>query len=240
MPRKRETSSTGTPDQIGEVVGTITGAVVRVPGERLQYWIGRKKKLAHEVTRILGGITMPDYRDLLADWEKFCREVYGITVDLSGVRIPNPQEGFDRLLVVPQGLTMNRAYKACADAFPSWRYVDDLDKEVIQNDRDPKNGSYPIWARNRVEADDELRNLSANELTRESGTYMTLLERLLYERKYFAETGGHLDVKNVTLCAGSRYLYGYVPDVHWDGELEVGYYHPEDAYDYLRARAVVP
>jgi hypothetical protein len=33
-----------------------------------------------------------------------------------------------------------------------------------------------------------------------------LLERLLYELKYFAETGKHLDIDNLTLCSGSRDL----------------------------------
>jgi hypothetical protein len=60
--------------------------------------------------------------------------------------------------------------------------------------------------------------------------------------KYFDETKQHLDVKNVTLCAGSRDADGGVPDVDWGGggvKLHVDWYSVGSADPSLRARAAV-
>jgi len=57
---------------------------------------------------------------------------------------------------------------------------------------------------------------------------------------YFRETGKHLDIQNVTLCAGSRSAAGNVPCVDWnDGEVRVRYYDPGLADGDRRGRSVV-
>ena len=44
-------------------------------------------------------------------------------------------------------------------------YTEDMDAEVMQNDRDPnRDGSYVVGFQKAVEADEENRNLSANQL----------------------------------------------------------------------------
>ena len=66
------------------------------------------------------------------------------------------------------------------------------------------------------------------------------MERLIFEMKYYDETGKHLDISNVTLCAGSRDSVGFVPHVNrHDGKLRVDWYCPDDAHDGLRARVAV-
>ena len=42
-----------------------------------------------------------------------------------------------------------------------------------------------------------------------------LLERIIFEIKYFSETGKHLDIKGLTFCSGSRYSDGDVPSAGW-------------------------
>jgi len=87
-----------------------------------------------------------------------------------------------------------------------------------------------------------LKNLSANDLGRRNIAGITLEERLVYELKYFEETGNHLDIKNWTLCAGSCYSDGFVPGVYWvsvAGELVVGGFSPGDRGGVLRSRAAV-
>ncbi len=44
---------------------------------------------------------------------------------------------------------------------------------------------------------------------------MTLLERLFLELVYFLSTMKHLDVRNRTLCVGSRDKKNGVPHVRW-------------------------
>lgn len=83
------------------------------------------------------------------------------------------------------------------------------------------------YFKKNIEADPELANKSANELKQEE--QITLRERLLLELQYFKETGGHLDIDNITLCAGSRDSGGYVPNVYWHAdhrELCVRWCHP--------------
>ena len=74
--------------------------------------------------------------------------------------------------------------------------IDDLDKDVSTNDRDPnRDGSYVVGFRRTVEADEENANKSANVLKTESHKGATLLERLLPELGYFLTTRHFLDVK---------------------------------------------
>lgn len=178
---------------------------------------------------------------LLIDWQTFYADLFGLELDISSLCIPERQEGFSRLLVMPQGMTASRLYEACSKLFHCWRYTENLD--AITSDRDPaKLGTYAIWIRDRVEADEELKNQSAKMLAQAGIKGMTLSERLAFELKYFKETGKHLDVKNITLCSGSRYPFGVVPCVDWHagrGGMRVSWYGHVDRDDDLRARAAV-
>ncbi|MFA7252836.1 MAG: hypothetical protein WC027_03180, partial [Candidatus Paceibacterota bacterium] len=162
-----------------------------------------------EIISQIGNI-FPRQSDLgdsvIKDWERFYQKVFGLTVDFSGVRIPAKRAGFDRLLLIPKGVSLNLVYDVVNQKhFPCWRYTNDLDLAISKNDRDPnKDGSYAIWIRGGEEADEELRNLSADDLASRQIKTVTLLEQRIFELKYFLETGRHLDQKTVTLCGGSR------------------------------------
>ncbi len=182
------------------------------------------------------------YSSLIADWQNFYHGT-GIETDFSNLRIPERQLGFDRLIIMAQGLTPQLLYDKCAKLFPCWKWTDKGLDEVIDfsfQARSAKNGAYAIWLRDRVEADEELKNLSANDLKRQGIPGITLEERLIFDFKYFKETGKHMDVTNWTLCSGSRCSGGSVPGVGWrGGELCVGWYVPGDASGSLRSRQVV-
>ena len=182
----------------------------------------------------------PKSSEILLQWEKFFNQVFGLEVNLLDVKIPRKRRGFDRIIVVPQGLTLNQVIQACKDRFQVYCYWNDLDKSITVDDCTPVDGSYAIRIRDRVEADEELKNLSAKQLEERDIKGTTLLERLILEIKHYQETEEHLDIKNVTLCSGSRGSGGDVPSVGWSaGWLYVGWYSPDYAYSYLRARAVV-
>ena len=178
--------------------------------------------------------------DPVTDWQNFYRDTFDSEVDFSELQVPKKEEGFDRLIIVAQGMTPQRLYDKCKELFPCWKWTDKNFNKVVSSERTSKNGAYAVWFRDRIEADEELKNLSANDLKEQGITGITLEERLLYELKYFAETGKHLDVKNITLCSGSRDSDGGVPDVYWcSDQLEVYWYDPDDGYEFLRSRRAV-
>ncbi|MCX6766489.1 MAG: hypothetical protein NT170_01765 [Candidatus Moranbacteria bacterium] len=115
-----------------------------------------------------------------------------------------------------------------------------LPDEIVESERTAENGHYAVWVRARVEADDEFKNLSANDLKKQGHKGITLEERLVLELFYFWKSGKHLDIQNVTLCAGSRYSDGNVPNVNWnDDKLNVNWYNTGNANDNLRSREEV-
>jgi hypothetical protein len=172
----------------------------------------------------------------------FYKKFFGKEYDFSNIFIPEkPNVGHWRLLIIAD-LTLEQLYAKCKELFPCWRWTDEnLDKKVVWNERNAKNGAYAIWVKDEVEADEELKNISANSIKERKITAETLAERLIHELKFFDETGKHLDIKNVTLCSGSRYDDGFVPDVDWDDDsrLSVDWYYPDFTNDDLRSRQVV-
>lgn len=113
------------------------------------------------------------------------------------------------------GLTSNKVvagHKRLGVKF--YLHADDLDAAVPKHDRDPnKQRAYVVAFRCNVEADEEFKNLSANQLAKQGHKGITLPERLWLGAGFYVATGQHLDVESITLCAGSRHSAGYVPYV---------------------------
>ncbi len=174
-------------------------------------------------------------------WRKIYCDHFGI--ELGPVVIRTHRKGFDRLIVVAKGVTTQKAFEVCEKLFPSWKSTNDnLDEAVSINDRMPTVATYAFWVRDRIEADEELKNMSANDLASKASSTETVLERELHEIVYFLETGKHLDLVNVSLLAGSRSRLGGVPRAHWgDGKFRVIVllYDPGLAIALLRGRQVV-
>ncbi|MBM3256065.1 MAG: hypothetical protein FJZ04_01165 [Candidatus Moranbacteria bacterium] len=208
-------------------------------------WRENGKALAKAFREVLFPLSdVPeDHRTILSDWQNFYQQLFGKEYDFSGVRIPEkPSDGRWRLLIIID-LSLEQLYAKCKELFPCLRWTDEnLDKIVIRNERDAKNGAYAIWVRDEVEADEDLKGLSANDIEAKKITSETLVERLTHELKFFDETGKHLDVKNITLCAGSRYSVGSIPHVYFNpdhGRVDVYWSHPDYRYVFLRVRQVV-
>jgi len=238
-----------TPDWVKKI-GTMLAEIFRQlylglkePGkglslEQLQLFIEHRNPFAKVATKLVDA-----YEHIRRDWEKFYKDNFNLTVDFSGVRIPNyPGIGW-RLLIIAQGqgITLEQVFRAFT--FKTWKWTDrSLDDVVVENERDSKNGAYAIWVRDEREADEVHKNKSANQVKAEKLSTETPTERLVHEFKYFQETGKHLDVDNITLCSGSRCRGGNVPLVLWhrfDDELRVDWYLSGNATDRLRAREVV-
>jgi len=194
---------------------------------------GGKKRCVSRKAEMIGA---SGYEDLLAEWSRFYKEVFGIEADFTDLQIPEKQDGFNWLIVMLAGLTPNKLFAKCEERFASWCYTYDI--ETIKSVR-TADKTYAVWVRDNIEADKENKNKSANDCDKEGIKGITLEERLLLELFYHWRTGKHLDSINVTLCSGSRYPYGHVPNVCWHGlKVHVNYYAPDYCYECLRARSV--
>lgn len=176
-------------------------------------------------------------------WMRFYRDE-GIVVDPDSLTIPPKPEGKWWLIVVAPGLTYNQVVAMLRKKFEVWLWTKDLDKVInlSKEQRRAIDKPYAIWVKANVEADSELRGKSANDLAGQD--VVTLMERLLLEVFYFCliAEGKHLDINNVTLCAGSRCVVGSVPHVNLysdDGRVGVLDYNPDRSFDNLRARQAV-
>ncbi len=219
---------------IGDVPGNVLGMIAdlahklqhgKISPEELALFLKRKNPFTQEVTTSI------------EDWQSFYREVFGQDVDFSELQIPEKQEDFNWLIVVLAGLTPNKLFAKCQERFASWCYTDDLD--IIKSVR-TADKTYVAWVRDRIEADKENKNKSANDCEKEGITGSTLEERLILELFYHWRTGKHLDIQSVTLCSGSRSPDGDVPLVSFRVDrVSVGCCIPGVADGGLRARSAV-
>lgn len=183
-------------------------------------------------------------------WNLLFARRFGFRVNFSKINLPSVKDNHVFSIVMPRQLARgkvgiaNRIVGVCKESFLCYSYYDDLDAAIVHNERTPKNGSYAIRVGSHIEAtdgDSELKNLSANGIWERGLLTLTLPERLMQELYIWHTLGRHLDARDATLCAGSRYSDGCVPCVYWcGGVLGVYYYSPDDRYDRLRARAAVP
>ena len=174
----------------------------------------------------------------LKEWQKFYQEVFGLTFSVEDIKIPKARQGFDRVILMAQGLTLDGVYAACAERFPCVRHYTKLNEDIVKNERVPDE-TYALRMRGGRESDKELADFSADDLREKKIMSATLLEYLLYQLKYFNETGELLDAKHITLCAGSRYKDGRVPTaISHRGELKIHWCAPHEKNPRLRAREV--
>lgn len=147
-------------------------------------------------------------------YARYYRDVFGKTVDLSVLSVPEgPTYKCWPIVVVPGLVTNNERFDASKKLFGNaWRYVDDLNtvRDIVTRPKTP----YVVYVKATVEADPDLASVSAEAIEQRALNVLTLGERLdLGLQHHYFFGGEHLDVENVTLCAGSRCADGDVPFV---------------------------
>lgn len=209
--------------------------------------VDRTKRIV-STNLVNAGITlasqMLDPKLFLDEMVEFYGQVYDIKpMKLLEVSLPKPQPGFCWGLIMIPGITIEQDLTGCNKDFGVWRWTDDNLDKITKSVRSANKSSYAVWLRDRVEADEEHKSKSYKVLAEVKINGINLPERIRLERWFYWRTkGGHLDVKNWTLCSGSLYSAGGVPGVGWgsgSGKLGVSWCSPGDARGDLRAREVV-
>lgn len=193
----------------------------------------------------------PEANQLIDEWFNLYRDLFSITPTFSDLVIPPKREGFDWLVINTRWMMPQLVFDTCKSQFQCWKYTGESLDSVIdpdQEERTSQTRSYAIWVRDRIEADEEHKNQSANQVRTLNIKTMTLTERELLELWYYLKAKKenkqkkHLDYSNYTLTCGSRDRGGDVPYVRWYGHLGKLYVYacyPDDVGDYWRSREVV-
>lgn len=203
--------------QLGSLAGFIVEFLASILNfSQVTYWLAHKSELKKKL-RIVFSI-VDEYADAREEWQRIYKTHFNWDVDFSQVIIHTmPTNGKWRLLFIPKGMTLNLAFSICEKLFTTWKYADDLNKAISKNIRNTES-HYAVWVRDEVEPDKEFLGKSTRQADLEMKIGITLLERIIFEIKYFTETGNHLDIKGATFCSGSRDSDGNVPGADWRGD----------------------
>ncbi len=158
-----------------------------------------------------GYITVTDDSMMLSDWESHYVSELGWDVDFSDVLVSKKPEGNYRLLVIAKGLTMNQVWNSWK--FPKASSFKNLDEIIAINSRNADKGHYAIWVKNGLSPDTEFLGFNVAHVDPDMKIGITLLERMVFESKHYAETGRSLDRSGGTFCSGSRTIDGGIPSV---------------------------
>lgn len=174
----------------------------------------------------------------LADWEIFYAEVFGIDTNFASAHIPHQVQDFERLLIRERSVTPESVLSKCREFMRVGNpFTGDLNR-IVENH--PPKTDRAVWLRDRIESDIELSDISAQILAENGVVSITFEDRILFEIKYFLETGDHLDHHSINLCAGSRMSFGYAPYVYWNiDRLRIGCCLLADHGPRIRSRQVI-
>jgi hypothetical protein len=195
--------------QLGALAGFIVEFLASILNfSQVEYWLKHKSELKKKLREVFS--IVDEFSEIREEWQKFYKTHFNWDVDFSQVIIPAmPTDGKWRLLFIPRGMALNLAFSICSKLFKSWKYCDNLDKAVSKNIRNPQS-HYAVWVRDKVEPDVKFLGKSTRQADPDMKIGITFLERIIFEIKYFTETGNHLDVKGLTFCSGSRVFDGSV------------------------------
>jgi len=182
---------------------------------------------------------LDEFSDIREEWKEFYKTHFDWDVDFSFVIISKkPKKGNWRLLFIAKSMNHNLAFKICKKLFKSWKVYDDLDNNISKNIRSA-DSHYVVWVRDEIEPDKNLLGKSIKEVDSDMNG-ITLLERIIFEIKYFTETDKHLDIKYITFCSGSRDLDGNIPRAYWYyKKFSVDWDDLSDSYSIYGIRLVV-
>ncbi len=159
----------------------------------------------------------------IRQWEEFYLKYFLLAVDFSGLA-DSDVKGCDFescfLIVVPQGMTMNKVLSVTRRVYPVATVYSDLDGYVQDNNRKADH-DYLVFVSRSIKRDEDSSGLSADDSKIADNSGVTLLERLLLGLWYFSVTGKHLDCGQDMFCSGSCDFEGNVIGVKYFKDLDV-------------------
>ncbi len=228
---------------VGEVPGNVLGMMADLNLKLLH-----GSKTPQQLEKFLKGenpFEGLDYSIIFADYEKYFWKIHGLKTDFAGIRVPEADDNdFPWFVCRPKNFFAERAYSGGKKLYPRWKYTDkSLDVALdLSFGRDGEIEPYITRFRANWEADENLANLSANQVLEKGINTACLTERLILGDFLYWKFKRQLDVEKITLCAGSRCSGGGVPSVDWRGrfgELRVDWYDPGGSGGGLRSRSAV-
>lgn len=214
--------------------------------ENLRIFLENKRKFLNEVSRQMDqGFLNPgtglgldqchmfvehqnpflDVDALLDEWTCFYKHLGVGEIDFSDIVVPKRRPGFNRLIVIPQGLTLEMTIELCREFFPCYIYGAKRPEGVrIIGAGENFESGYALWARNNRETDPKLKGMCVCKCRETNKRFMKLIPRLLFELKFFHERDRHLDENGVsstyTVCPDTY----FIDEDKWVPEISFGPY----------------
>jgi hypothetical protein len=169
---------------------------------------------------------------------------YPADFDFSKVEIPSAPREYGVIQFMPKRGILGDEMMLTGGVVPykiSYRWTSNMDTAIDHDfGRDRLDSAYVVRYRFGVEADEDMKNMSAREIAEKGINTLTFRERADAGRFWMWHKNIILDRKTITLCAGSRYSAGVVPYLlcRVDG-VYVHWCYLGRANDDLRARRAV-
>lgn len=156
-------------------------------------------------------IEPPSEAQILQEWKAFYKIHFNLDLNLSGVDIPPYREAYDRIIIIAGGITYEEIILAMRQEFEvlfANKYLPKYFDIHIKSNRNNEE-TYAIRVKENNDSGEIQRTSTGVEKFSVDSikvliiNNITLMERLIYELKYFDETMNHLDIETFTVCAGS-------------------------------------
>jgi len=173
----------------------------------------------------------------------FYLNAFGLYLGFPDELMPEASDEFAWPICVPGIISNEVAFQSGKIDISRWKHTNDSLDSIMDSTRgrDAWLHSFIVRCRPNWEADEDMKNLSGDDIENAKTDVMMFRERLILGTFLFWLTGEHLDRETITLT-GSRYRVGLVPHVDFysdDRRVGVGWAVPDDAHDYLRSRQTV-
>jgi len=228
-------------EKLGMLAGFIVDFLSTILNfDQVKYWLGHKNELKKKLKEVFSFVD--EFSEIRKQWQEFYKTQFNWDVDFSLVIVPQkPKKGNWRLLFIARKMTCNKVFKRWKDLFECCKYNDNLDNSVSTNVR-TSSSHYVIWVKDSIEPDKEFLGKSTEQADPDVKIGVTLLEGMIFELKYYSETGKHLNIKGITYCSGSRFLHCGIPSIYSDlatYRVVVYWYSPSSSFLYSGIRIVV-
>lgn len=228
-------------------------------GEQAQIFLKRQRELIRQFEQrpeqILAGMQnligekkqIPIISTASFLWEKFYQEIFGFVINFSNVSIPDHPDDYKWQICMPSRSVLGDEMALSGGKHQykiNYRYTDDKNMNLVINhqfdwSRDSWDKPYIIFVRPNIEADKDMKGISAWEIRKQCINTITFRERIILQRFLLWKANLILDKNTVTLCADSRYIFESVPTLNWqDDGVVVDYYSCDNSIGSVYARRV--